>query len=225
VRWDISREDMDALAVVSHERATRARDEGRFDREIVPVSTPHGVVDADQGIRPGTSMEGLAALGTPFREGGRVTAGTSSQISDGAAAVLLASRASAERLGLRIRARIVDQVTVGVDPVLMLTGPIPATQRLLARTGLSIGDLDLLECNEAFASVVLAWAKEVGPDMDRVNVNGGAMALGHPVGTTGARLFATILNELERTGGDLGLTTMCCGGGIGVGTIVQRLDG
>jgi acetyl-CoA acetyltransferase family protein len=225
VRWDISREDMDALAVVSHERATRARDEGRFDREIVPVSTPHGVVDADQGIRPGTSMEGLAALGTPFREGGRVTAGTSSQLSDGAAAVLLASRATAERLDLPIRARIVDQVTVGVDPVLMLTGPIPATQRLLARTGLSIGDLDLLECNEAFASVVLAWAKEVGPDMDRVNVNGGAMALGHPVGTTGARLFATILNELERTGGDLGLTTMCCGGGIGVGTIVQRLDG
>jgi len=225
LQWDITREDMDALAVVSHERAQRATLEGRFANEIVPVWTPHGTVDTDQGIRPGTSMESLAGLKTPFKEGGRVTAGTSSQLSDGAAAVLLASRATAERLGLRIRARIVDQVTVGVDPVLMLTGPIPSTRKLLERTGLGIGDLDLFECNEAFASVVLAWAKELQPDMERVNVNGGAMALGHPVGTTGARLFATILNELERSGGDLGLTTMCCGGGIGVGTIIQRLEG
>jgi len=225
VRWDISRTDMDALAVVSHERAQQATEERRFANEIVPVSTPHGLVDTDQGIRPGTSLESLAGLKTPFREDGRVTAGTSSQLSDGAAAVLLASRATADRLGLRVRARIVDHVTVGVDPVLMLTGPIPATQKLLARTGLGIGDIDLFECNEAFASVVLAWAKELAPDMDRVNVNGGAMALGHPVGTTGARLFATILNELERSGGALGLTTMCCGGGQGVGSIIQRLDG
>ncbi|MCW3040370.1 MAG: acetyl-CoA acetyltransferase [Solirubrobacterales bacterium] len=223
LKWDISRTDMDGLAVVSHERAIRATEEGRFTDEIVPITTPNGVVDTDQGMRPGTSLETLAGLKTPFREGGRVTAGTSSQISDGAAAVLLASRATAERLGLRIRARIIDHVTVGVDPVLMLTGPIPATQKLLARTGLAIGDIDLFECNEAFASVVLAWAKELGPDMERVNVNGGAMALGHPVGTTGARLFATILNELERTGGELGLTTMCCGGGQGVGSIIQCL--
>jgi acetyl-CoA acetyltransferase family protein len=223
LRWDISRAEMDTLAVVSHERAIRATEEGRFASEIVPLTTPHGVVDTDQGMRPGTSLETLAGLRTPFREDGRVTAGTSSQISDGAAAVLLASRATAERLGLRIRARVIDHVTVGVDPVLMLTGPIPATQKLLARTGLQIGDIDLFECNEAFASVVLAWAKELGPDMDRVNVNGGAMAIGHPVGTTGARLFATILHELERTGGELGLTTMCCGGGQGVGSIIQRL--
>lgn len=224
VRWDISREEMDALAVESHARAVRATDEGRFADEIVPLTTPHGVVDVDQGMRPGTSMESLSGLKTPFRpEGGRVTAGTSSQISDGAAAVLLASRATAERLGLRVRARVIDHVTVGVDPVLMLTGPIPATQKLLARTGLTVDDIDLFECNEAFASVVLAWAKELAPDMRKVNVNGGAMALGHPVGTTGARLFATILNELERTGGELGLTTMCCGGGQGVGSIIQRL--
>lgn len=223
LKWDISRTDMDALAVVSHDRAIRATQEGRFKDEIVPLTTSHGVVDTDQGMRPGTSLETLAGLKTPFRENGRVTAGTASQISDGAAAVLLASRATAERLGLRIRARVIDHVTVGVDPVLMLTGPIPATQKLLARTGLQIGDIDLFECNEAFASVVLAWAKELGPDMDRVNVNGGAMAIGHPVGTTGARLFATILNELERTGGELGLTTMCCGGGQGVGSIIQRL--
>ncbi|UTI63603.1 thiolase family protein [Paraconexibacter antarcticus] len=223
LRWDISRTEMDQLAVTSHERAIRATEEGRFKNEIVPITTPHGVVDTDQGMRPGTSLETLAGLKTPFRENGRVTAGTSSQISDGAAAVLLASRATAERLGLRIRARIVDHVTVGVDPVLMLTGPIPATQKLLARTGLQIGDIDLFECNEAFASVVLAWARELGPDMDRVNVNGGAMAIGHPVGITGARMFGTILNELERTGGELGLVTMCCGGGQGTGSILQRL--
>lgn len=224
-RWGISREDMDALAVESHARAQRATEEGRFRDEIIPIETPHGTVDVDQGIRPGTSMESLAGLKTPFKEDGRVTAGTSSQLSDGAAAVLLASRATAERLGLRVRARIVDHVTVGVDPVIMLTGPIPATRKLLDRTGLTIDDMDLVECNEAFASVVLAWAKELEPDMERVNVNGGAMALGHPVGTTGARLFATIVNELERSGGDLGLVTMCCGGGLGVGTILQRLDG
>jgi acetyl-CoA acyltransferase len=221
--WDISREAMDALAVRSHRAAALAADEGRFAREMVPIETPHGVVERDQGIRPDTSAEALARLKTPFRRDGRVTAGTSSQLSDGAAAVLVASAAKARRLGLEPRVRIVDQVTVGVDPVIMLTGPIPATRKLLERTGLAIDDIDLFEVNEAFASVVLAWERELGPDMARVNVNGGAMALGHPVGSTGARLVATIVNELERRDAELGLVTMCCGGGLGTGTILQRL--
>jgi acetyl-CoA acyltransferase len=222
-RGDISREAMDALAVRSHRAAALAADEGRFAREMVPIETPHGVVERDQGIRPDTSAEALARLKTPFRRDGRVTAGTSSQLSDGAAAVLVASAAKARRLGLEPRVRIVDQVTVGVDPVIMLTGPIPATRKLLERTGLAIDDIDLFEVNEAFASVVLAWERELGPDMARVNVNGGAMALGHPVGSTGARLVATIVNELERRDAELGLVTMCCGGGLGTGTILQRL--
>jgi acetyl-CoA acetyltransferase family protein len=222
-QWDISREQMDQLAVSSHARAEHASERGWFEREIVPIETQHGTVDRDQGIRPGTSLKVLAQLKTPFKEGGRVTAATSSQLSDGASALLLASRAAAERIGLPIRARIVDQVTVGVDPVIMLTGPIPATRKLLARTGLTIGDLDAIEVNEAFASVVLAWAKEFQPDMERVNPCGGAMALGHPVGMTGARLFATLLGELERSDGRLGLVTMCCGGGLGTGTMIERL--
>jgi acetyl-CoA acetyltransferase family protein len=222
-QWDLSRDELDALAVVSHDRAARATAEGRFERETVPVPTPHGSVGADQGIRPGTDRETLAKLKTPFKEGGRLTAGTSSQLSDGAAGVLLASRPAAERLGLTPRARIADQVSVGVDPVIMLTGPIPATRRLLDRTGLAIGDVDLIECNEAFASVVLAWQRELEPDPDRVNVNGGAIALGHPVGSTGARLIATILHELERRDSELGLVTMCCGGGLGTGTIIERV--
>jgi acetyl-CoA acetyltransferase family protein len=222
-QWEISRREMDQLAVASHERAAAATEEGRFEREIVPIETPHGTVETDQGIRPGTNLESLAQLKTPFKPDGRITAGTSSQLSDGAAAVLLASRPAAERFGLRPRARVVDQVTVGVDPVIMLTGPIPATRKLLDRTGLGIGDFDLIEVNEAFASVVLAWQRELAPDMDRVNVNGGAMALGHPVGSTGARLVATILHELERSDGELGLVTMCCGGGLGTGTILERL--
>jgi acetyl-CoA acyltransferase len=223
-QWDISREAMDELAVRSHELAAEATAEGRFADEIVPIETPHGVVSADQGIRAGTTVEGIASLKTPFKEDGRVTAATSSQLSDGAAAVLLASRAAAERLGLTPRARIVDQVTVGVDPVIMLTGPIPATRKLLSRTGLGIDDFDLIEINEAFASVVLAWERELEPDMERVNVNGGAIALGHPVGSTGARLVTTIVNELERSDGELGLVTMCCGGGLGTGTILERVS-
>jgi acetyl-CoA acyltransferase len=223
-QWEVTRAEMDALAVESHRRAAQATEEGRFDREVVPIETPHGTVTADQGIRPGTTLETLAGLKTPFRPEGRITAGTSSQLSDGASAVLLCSRAGAERLGLRGRARIVDQTTVGVDPVIMLTGPIPATQKLLARTGLGIDDLDLVECNEAFASVVLAWQRETGADLDKVNVNGGAMALGHPVGMTGARLVTTILHELERRDAELGLVTMCCGGGLGTGTVLQRLE-
>ncbi len=222
-QWDISRREMDELAVVSHARAAMATDEGRFDREITPVETPHGGVRRDQGIRPGTTLEKIGELKTPFKPDGRVTAATSSQLSDGAAAVLLASRSAIEALGLSSRARIIDQVTVGVDPVIMLTGPIPATRKLLRRTGLTIDDFDAIEVNEAFASVVLAWAKELGPDMAKVNVNGGAMALGHPVGSTGARLITTLLHELERDDRELGLVTMCCGGGLGTGTVIQRI--
>jgi acetyl-CoA acyltransferase len=222
-RWNLSRGDLDDLAVDSHARAAAATAAGRFDREIVAIDTPHGVVRADQGIRPETSLETLAALKTPFKEDGRITAGTSSQLSDGASAVLLASAAGAERLGLTPRARIVDQVTVGVDPVIMLTGPIPATRKLLDRTGLTVADIDLFECNEAFASVVLAWQSELQPDPERVNVNGGAIALGHPVGQTGTRLVATILSELERRDQQRGLVTMCCGGGLGTGTLIERV--
>jgi acetyl-CoA acetyltransferase family protein len=222
-QWEISRQEMEELAVRSHRRAATATEEGRFEQEIVPIETAHGVVSRDQGIRPDTTAETLANLKPPFKPQGRITAATSSQLSDGAAAVLLASRAAAERYGLRSRARIVDQVTVGVDPVIMLTGPIPATRKLLARTGLQMSDLDLVEINEAFASVVLAWQRELEPDMDRVNVNGGAMALGHPVGSTGARLFATLLSELERRDAELGLVTMCCGGGLGTGAVIQRV--
>src|SRR3954447_18029521 len=218
-RWDISREKMDALAVESHRRAAAAD----FDGEMVPIETPHGTVTADQGIRPDSNLEALAKLKTPFKADGRVTAGTSSQLSDGAAAVLIASPAKAQALGLPARATIVDQVTVGVDPIIMLTGPIPAARKLLHRTGLRMEDIDLFEVNEAFASVVLAWQRELQPDMDKVNVNGGGMALGHPVGSTGARLIATILNELERRDAELGLVTMCCGGGLGTGTVLQRL--
>ena len=221
-RWEISREAMDELAVTSHRLAAAATEAGHFEREIVPIETPHGVVDRDQGIRPGTNLEVLAQLKTPFRDDGKVTAGTSSQISDGASAVLLASAAKARELGLTRRARIVDQVTVGVDPIIMLTGPIPATRKLLHRTDLRMDDIDLVEVNEAFASVVRAWEQELGADMDRVNVNGGAIALGHPVGMTGARLITTILHELERRDAEIGLVTMCCGGGLGTGTILQR---
>ena len=177
----------------------------------------------DQGIRPDSSLEQLSALKPVFKPDGRVTAGNSSQISDGAAAVLLTSGEKARALGLAARARIVDQTTVGVDPVMMLTGPIPATRALLERNGMTIGDIDLFEVNEAFAPVVLAWARELGPDMDRVNVNGGAMALGHPLGSTGGRLLATLLHELERSDAETGLVTMCCGGGLGTGTLIQRV--
>jgi acetyl-CoA acyltransferase len=221
--WGISREECDAFALHSQQRAAHAAAEGRFDREIVPVGANGSTVTADQGIRPETTLEGLAALKPAFKEEGRHTAGNSSQVSDGAAAVLLASREAAEASGLPARARIVDHLTVGVDPVLMLTGPIPATARILERNGLTLDDIDLVEINEAFASVVLAWEREHGPDMERVNVNGGAIALGHPLGSTGARLLTTLLHELERTGGRLGLVTMCCGGGLGTATLIERL--
>ena len=181
------------------------------------------VVSTDQGVRPGTTVETLAELKPAFKEDGRITAGNSSQISDGAAAVLLMSRDKADELGAKARARIVDQTTVGVDPVLMLTGPIPATRRILERNRMTIDDIDLFEVNEAFASVVLAWQKHVGVDPAKVNVNGGAIALGHPLGASGARIMITLLHELERTGGRYGLQTMCEGGGQANVTIIERL--
>jgi acetyl-CoA acyltransferase len=222
-RWELTRAELDELAVRSHRRAARATEEGRFEREMVPMEVNGEVVAVDQGIRPETDLEALAGLRPAFKEEGRITAGTSSQISDGAAAVLLTSREKADALGLEPRLRIVDQVAVGVDPVIMLTGPIPATEQILRRNGLKLDDIDLFEVNEAFASVVGAWEREFDPDPEKVNVNGGAMAIGHPMGSTGARLLATMVNELERTDGSIGLVTMCCGGGVGTGTLVERV--
>ena len=222
-RWEIPRSELDELAVRSHRLAHQATDEGRFEREIISFHTNGDTRVTDQGIRPDTNLATLAELEPAFKPDGKVTAANSSQISDGAAAVLLMSRDKADELGVRPRARIVDQTTVGVDPVIMLTGPIPATRKLLARNGMAIGDIDLIEINEAFAPVVAAWQRELEPDMDRVNVNGGAMALGHPLGCTGARLLTTLLHELERSGEETGLVTMCCGGGLGTGTLIQRV--
>jgi acetyl-CoA acyltransferase len=222
-KWEIPRSELDEIGLRSHRLAHRATEEGRFEREIAPFSVNGDVYVADQGIRPDTNLEALSQLKPAFKEDGRITAGNSSQISDGAAAVLLMERRKAEALGLKPRARIVDQTTVGVDPVIMLTGPIPATRKLLDRNGMAMTDIDLVEINEAFASVVAAWRRELEPDMDRVNVNGGAIALGHPLGSTGARLITTLLHELERSDGEVGLVTMCCGGGLGTGTLIQRL--
>jgi len=221
--WEIPRSEIDELAVRSHRLAHQATEEGRFERETVPFRVNGDTYVSDQGIRPDTSLEALAALKPAFKPDGKVTAGNSSQISDGAAAVLLMAAETASELGLTPRARIVDQTTVGVDPVMMLTGPIPATRKLLERNAMTIDDLDLVEINEAFAPVVLAWQRELRPDMDRVNVNGGAMALGHPLGSTGARLITTLLHELERSDREIGLVTMCCGGGLGTGTLIQRV--
>ena len=222
-QWSIGRAEMDELSLRSHRLAQAATEDGAFRREIVPVSTPDGLVDRDQGIRADTSLEQLAALKPAFREGGRVTAGNSSQISDGASALLLMNADAAARHGLAPRARIVDQVAVGVDPVTMLTGPIPATRRILDRNGLTMRDIDVVEINEAFASVVLAWSRELEPDMDSVNPRGGAIALGHPLGASGARLLTTLLHELEDLDRELGLVTMCCAGGLGSGTLLQRV--
>jgi acetyl-CoA acetyltransferase family protein len=222
-QWEIPRSELDELAVRSHALAHQATEEGRFEREIVPMKVNGDTYVTDQGIRPDTNLEKLSALKPVFKEDGKITAANSSQISDGAAAVLLMSAGKANELGLTPRAKIVDQTTVGVDPVIMLTGPIPATERILDRNGMKIDDIDLVEINEAFASVVGAWRREHHPDMDRVNVNGGAMALGHPLGSTGARLMTTLLHELERSDGETGLVTMCCGGGLGTGTLIQRL--
>jgi acetyl-CoA acyltransferase len=222
-RWGISRSECDAIALRSHQRAAAATDEGRFAREILPFPVDGTTLDVDQGLRRDTTLEALAELRPAFKEDGLVTAGNSSQVSDGAAAVLLVSRDKANELGLDARARVIDQTTVGVDPVLMLTGPIPATRKILERNRLTMDDIDLVEVNEAFASVIGAWSRELEPDPERVNVNGGAIALGHPLGSTGARLLTTLLHELERRDGTLGLVTMCCGGGLGTATLIERL--
>jgi acetyl-CoA acetyltransferase family protein len=227
-QWNIPREELDSYGYDSHMRALKATEEGRFDNEIVPIEVKsEGVVERisrDEGIRPTTTVEGLAALKPAFKENGVVTAGNSSQITDGSAAMLIMSRAKADELGLRPRARFVSFSLVGTDPVSMLTGPIPATAKALERAGLSISDIDLFEVNEAFAPVIGAWLRETGADWNKVNVNGGAIALGHPLGASGARLMTTLLNELERSGGRYGLQTMCEGGGLSNGTIIESLS-
>ncbi len=225
--WGLSRSDLDAFGALSQQRAARATEEGRFEREIVPVpiETDSGKesMRVDEGIRPGTTAEKLANLKPVFKEDGKVTAGNSSQIADGASALLIMNEEKAKAMGLRPRARFHAFALAGTDPVTMLKGPIPATQKILAKTGLSIGEIDLFEVNEAFAPVVLAWQKETGADMNRVNVNGGAIALGHPLGASGSKLMSTLLCELERTEGRYGLQLMCEGGGLANATIIERI--
>ena len=225
-RWALTRDELDACALESHRNAARALDDGRFTREIVgiPVSDdPQRLLVVDEGVRRDASIERLAVLKPSFKLDGVITAGNSSQISDGAAAVLVASEAAASRLGLRPRARFHSFALAGADPVLMLTAPIPATAKVLERGKLALGDIDRIEINEAFASAVLAWEREVHPDRERVNVNGGAIALGHPLGCSGARLMTTLLHELERSGGRFGLQVMSEGGGTANATIIERL--
>jgi len=234
-QWGITRDELDAYSAQSQQRAARARNEGRFERELHPVETKRrdkesgemiptdGFLSADEGIRDETTAESLGKLKPAFLPEGLVTAGNSSQITDGASAALIMSESAASRLGLTPRARFHSFSLAGVNPRIMLTGPIPATQKVLARAGLTIDDIDLIEINEAFASVVLAWEREIHPDMDKVNVNGGAIALGHPLGASGTKLLGTLLCELERTGGRFGLQTMCEGGGLANATIIERL--
>jgi acetyl-CoA acyltransferase len=229
-KWGLTRSEQDAFSLRSHQRVAAAQDAGHFDAQLVAVEVPGADgattwVRADEGVRRDTSAEKLAALKPAFRPDGMVTAGNSSQISDGAAALLVAGRDTAEALGLRPRARFVSFALAGVDPVMMLTGPIPATEKALAKAGLSMADLDVIEINEAFASVVLAWGREVDPDWSKVNPNGGAVALGHPLGASGARLMTDLLAELERRGGRYGLQVMCEGGGMANATVIERLDG
>jgi acetyl-CoA acyltransferase len=229
-RWGLSREELDEFAARSQQRAAAATAQERFARELVPVAVKDAdgnetgeIVRADEGIRPETTAESLAVLKPVFKPDGKLTAGNSSQITDGASAVLVMSEDRASKLGLRPRARFVSFAVVGVDPVSMLTGPIPATAKVLERAGMGLFDIDLVEINEAFSSVVLAWSKEHHLDLDRVNVNGGAIALGHPIGASGTKLMATLLCELERSGGRYGLETMCEGGGLANATIIERL--
>jgi acetyl-CoA acyltransferase len=234
-KWGVSREEADEFGAESQHKAARAQAEGRFKNELIPVAGKKknkkedgteewldATIDFDEGIRPNTTVEGLAALKPSFKENGVHHAGNSSQITDGSAAVLLTHPDKAKEMGWRPRARIISQAVVGSDPEFMLTGPITATPLALQRAGLTMRDIDLVEINEAFASVVLSWRREMNADMNKVNVNGGAIALGHPTGCTGARLFGTLLNELERTGGKYGLVTMCVGGGIGTATVIER---
>jgi acetyl-CoA acetyltransferase family protein len=235
-RWGVDRGEADEFAVESQLKAARAQKEGRFKNEMIPVmgnkkskaadgteTWEEAMIDFDEGIRANTTLEALANLKASFKEDGVHHAGNSSQITDGSAAVLLTHPEYAAKMGWKPRARILSQAVVGSDPELMLTGPITATPLALQRAGLTMRDIDLTEINEAFASVVLSWKREMNPDMAKVNVNGGAIALGHPTGCTGARLFGTILNELERTDGRYGLITMCVGGGIGTATVIERI--
>jgi len=228
-KWNISRTELDEFSLESHEKAARATDRGDFKREIIPIEVTHEnttvTFEQDEGIRRDTSMEKLAGLASPFQpNGGVVTAGNSSQISDGAAGLLLMSKEKAESLGLKPRARIVSRVVVGEDPILMLTGVIPATRKVLKKAGLRLDQIDCIEINEAFASVVKAWERELEPDMKKVNPRGGAIALGHPLGASGARIQTTLLHELEDTGGRYGLQVMCIGFGMATATIIERLD-
>jgi acetyl-CoA acyltransferase len=224
--YGLTREQLDAFGAASQQRAARAADEGRFDNEIVPVPIEidgvRQMLTRDEGIREGTTVETLANLKPAFKEDGKITAGNSSQITDGASAVLIMSAEKAAALGLRPRARFHSFAVAGTDPVTMLKGPIPATTKIMQRSGLSLDEIDLFEVNEAFASVVLAWQKEHGTDLAKTNVNGGAIALGHPLGSSGTKLMSTLLNELERTGGRYGLQTMCEGGGLANATIIER---
>ncbi len=226
--YGITREDLDAFAAQSQQRATQATAEGRFENEIVPVPVEiDGETEMftnDEGIRPDTTPETLANLKPAFTEDGKITAGNSSQISDGAAAVLIMSAEKAAELGLKPRARFTNFALAGTDPVTMLKGPIPVTEKIMAKAEITLDDIDLFEINEAFASVVLAWQKETGVDLDKVNVNGGAIALGHPLGCSGAKLMTTLVNELERTGGRYGFQAMCEGGGLANATIIERID-
>jgi acetyl-CoA acetyltransferase family protein len=233
-KFGITREDMDAYALESHRRAAENTDNGHFAREIVPVpllddegSVTETVLVADEGIRRGGTMESLAALPPAWVSDDQpapdITAGNASQMSDGAAAMLIADRATAERLGLPIRARFLHFAVLADDPVLVLSAPNPVTRRLLERTGLSVDDFDAMECNEAFASIALMWAKEFDPDMERFNPRGGAIAIGHPLGASGVRIMTTLLNHLEATGGRLGFQTMCEGGGQANATVIERL--
>lgn len=228
-KWGISREQMDAFSLESHEKAITARNEGRFEKEIMPldITLPDGtktIMRDDEGPRENTSLEKLGGLKSAFKEGGTITAGNASQMSDGAVAILVMSREKAEELGLKPRFRVVARTVVGSDPTLMLTGPIPATEKVLQKASLSIEAIDIFEVNEAFASVPLAWLQETGADPRKVNPNGGAIALGHPLGASGGRLMTTMLYELERTGGRYGLQTMCEGHGMANATIIERLD-
>ncbi|TME12892.1 MAG: thiolase family protein [Chloroflexi bacterium] len=227
-KWEISRRELDEYSLESHRRAARATAEGRFSSQIVPVPVQNedgtsSMFERDEGIRTDTSLEKLASLKPAFKPDGLITAGNSSQISDGAAAVLIMERGTAEQLGLKPRARFVSFSLAGDNPILMLTAPIPATFKALARAGLTMDDIDLVEINEAFASVVLAWQRETGTDLQKVNVNGGAVAVGHPLGASGARLTTVLLHELERTGGRYGLQTICEGGGMANGMIIERV--
>ena len=228
-KWGITRLAMDELSLESHRRAWKATEAGTLQREIAPIIGVDDegklfLVERDQGIRPSTTLEKMSQLQPVFSPSGVTTAGNSSQISDGAAAALVMSAAKAQQLGLRARARIVEATTVGSDPHLMLTGPIPATRKVLQRAGMAVEDIDLFEVNEAFASVPRIWERDIGVDLDRVNIYGGAIALGHPLGGSGARLMTTLINALETTGSRYGLQTMCCGGGMATATIIERIE-